>query len=204
MWKKNPHTLHSWTLQQLISFNWGWDICIIQMHALDQQGWNMTCNFKQHFSSVSVQAETGQSLMPRLNHSAFLCEIVFVFLFFGIYIFSFWGWLYLLFPFVHFFNYFTLLGAAGVGTVVVLLPAWCDWQLPLQSQHLLLRLPEEPLKFHSARWKREVLQRQAGQWCNGIINLKHNYFKKQNKTTTHTHRMTLVQNWMKCLYHKFI
>lgn len=82
MWKKKPHTLHSWALQQLISFNWGWDICIIQMHALDQQGWNMTCNFKQHFSSVSVQAETGQSLMPRLSHSAFLCEIVFVFLFF--------------------------------------------------------------------------------------------------------------------------
>lgn len=79
------------------------------------------------------------------------------------------GWIYLLFFFVHLFNYFTLLWANRVGTEAVLLPAWCDRQLPLQSQHLLLRLSKEPLTFHFAWWKREALQRQTAQLYDSFI-----------------------------------
>jgi len=53
----------------------------------------------------------------------------------------------------------TLFRASVVGAVVVLLPERSDRQLPLEPQHLLLRLPEKVLEFGSATLNREALRR---------------------------------------------
>lgn len=67
-----------------------------------------------------------------------------------------WEWLYRLPPFLpHIFP--ARLSRIVVRGTVLLLPGWCDRQLPLQPQYLLLRLPKKLLKFQSTRWNRGAL-----------------------------------------------